>query len=68
MINLERVCQNPRLVHELYKSCETMLCIIDESDGVAGFHQNGETAFWGELECVEAMEKAVTEAEGEGRQ
>ncbi|MCX8914778.1 hypothetical protein [Vibrio parahaemolyticus] len=33
-----------------------VLAIVDESDGVAGYHQNGDIAVWSEFSEIEAAE------------
>ncbi|MBB3010684.1 hypothetical protein [Cupriavidus alkaliphilus] len=41
-----------------------MLAIVDDSEGVAGYHRNGEVAAWGEFEEVSAARDAVAQATG----
>jgi len=48
---------------ELYEACKALMAIVDESDGVAGYHLNGEIATWGEFECAAAARAAIAKAE-----
>lgn len=43
------------MVERLEKIEESISTIIDNSEGVGGYHLNGELAFWGEFELSELL-------------
>ena len=47
---------------DLLKALQGMMVIIDNSDGVEGYHHNGDIAAWGEFEEVEAAFDAIAKA------
>lgn len=48
---------------ELLAACEDLLAIVRQSEGVAGYHLNGEVARWDELKAVAQMVEAVNNTE-----
>ena len=46
-------------VTKLVEALEGFLSIVDESEGVAGYHLNGDIAKWGEFEEVAMAEEAL---------
>ena len=42
-----------------------MLSIINDSDGVSGYHLNGDIAVWGEFPEVDAARAAIAKATGQ---
>lgn len=51
-----------RLVDELIEACGQMLDIINESQGIVGWHLNGDVLLWSQCEQVQMMEDAVAAA------
>ena len=51
---------------DMLRALESVLSLIDESSGVAGYHFNGDVATWGELALREEIEAAIKKARGEG--
>ena len=49
---------------ELMAALEGLLDIVGESDGVSGYHLNGDIAEWGEFEELNAAYDAVNKANG----
>ncbi len=49
---------------ELLKSLESLLDITAESQGVAGWHLNGDIAEWGEFEEVSSAYELIKRIEG----
>ena len=49
---------------ELLAALEGLLDIVGESDGVSGYHLNGDIAEWGEFEELNAAYDAVNKANG----
>ena len=49
---------------ELLAALEGLLDIVGESDGVSGYHLNGDIAEWGEFEELNAAYDAVNKAKG----
>lgn len=49
---------------ELLKSLESLLDITAESQGVAGYHLNGDVAGWGEFEAVSSAYELIKQIEG----
>ena len=43
----------------------SMLSIISESNGISGWHLNGNIATWGEFQVVIDIEEAIRKARGE---
>ena len=50
---------------DMLRTLESVLALMDESSGVAGYHFNGDVATWGELALREEIEAAIKEARGE---
>ena len=50
--------------HELLAALEGLLDIVGDSDGVSGYHLNGDIAEWGEFEELNAAYDAVNKAKG----
>ena len=50
---------------ELLEALKGLLAITDVSEGVCGYHLNGDLAFWEEFKEVEIAEKAVKKALGQ---
>ena len=50
---------------DMLRALESVLSLIDESSGVAGYHLNGEVATWGELALREELEAAIRKARGQ---
>ena len=50
---------------DMLRALESVLSLIDESSGVAGYHFNGDVATWGELALREELEAVVRKAMGE---
>jgi hypothetical protein len=58
---------NARLIAaapDMLAVCKALLDIIYNSQGVAGWHMNGDVATWDEFEDVGALEAAIAAAEG----
>jgi hypothetical protein len=53
--------QNAKLLEAL----RGLFDIVSDSNGVAGYHLNGDIATWGEFDEVEFAEQAIAEAEGQ---
>ena len=49
---------------ELLAALECLLDIVGDSDGVSGYHLNGDIAEWGEFEELNAAYDAVNKANG----
>ena len=49
---------------DMLRALESVLSLIDESSGVAGYHFNGDVATWGELALREEVEAAIKKARG----
>lgn len=49
---------------ELLAALEGLLDIVGDSDGVSGYHLNGDIAEWGEFEKLNAAYDAVNKANG----
>lgn len=49
---------------ELLAALECLLDIVGDSDGVSGYHLNGDIAEWGEFEELNAAYDAVNKAKG----
>jgi len=49
---------------ELLKSLESLLDITADSQGVAGYHLNGDVAEWGEFEEVSSAYELIKRIEG----
>ena len=47
---------------ELLEALKGLLAITNDSEGVCGYHLNGDLAFWKEFKEVEIAEKAVKKA------
>ena len=50
---------------DLLEALEELASVIDESEGVAGWHLNGAVARWDEFDCVQKIEVAIKKARGE---
>ena len=59
-INDELVAMNK----ELLAALEGVMSIVDESNGVSGYHMNGDIADWGEFEEVGLAYDAIAKAKG----
>ena len=56
---------NARLIAaapDMLAVCEALLDIIYNSQGVAGWHRNGDVATWDEFEAVAELEAAIAKA------
>ena len=49
---------------ELLEVAKRMVDLMYESDGLAGYNHNGETAHWETLKVFHDMQKAINKAEG----
>lgn len=49
---------------ELLDVINGILSIVDESEGVTGFHLNGDVAPWGEFEWIDTARAVAAEANG----
>ena len=49
---------------ELLAALEGLLDIVGDSDGVSGYHLNGDIAEWGEFEELNAAYDAINKANG----
>ena len=47
---------------ELLEALISVLNIMNDSDGVAGYHLNGDIASWGEFEEIKQAEQAIKKA------
>jgi hypothetical protein len=47
------------------EALEGLFAIINDSNGISGYHKNGDIAAWGEFEEVEKAEAALKAAKGE---
>ena len=61
----EKVAQMMAAAPDMLEALESVLSLIDESSGVAGYHLNGEVASWGELDIREELEATIRKARGE---
>lgn len=50
---------------DLVEALEAMLGIVNNSEGVTGWHRNGDVATWDEFEEVDIAEAALAKALGE---
>lgn len=50
---------------DMLEALESMLSIISESNGISGWHLNGNIATWGEFQVVIDIEEAIKKARGE---
>ena len=49
---------------DLLKALESILAIAADSQGVAGYHLNGDIAEWDEFECVDEAYKLIKQLKG----
>jgi hypothetical protein len=55
-------------VAEAQEACRAMLAYVEESDGIMGWHMNGDIMEWSDCDAVPMMERAVAaKHEAEGR-
>lgn len=50
---------------ELLEALEELASVIDESEGVAGYHMNGTVAQWDGFDCVQKIMSVIKKARGE---
>ena len=50
---------------ELLEALQGLLAIVGDSQGVAGYHLNGEIATWGEFDEIDDARVAIAKALGE---
>ena len=61
----EKTAHQIKAIPDMLRALESVLSLIDESSGVAGYHLNGDVATWGELALREELEAVVRKARGE---
>ena len=49
---------------ELLEALEELTSVINESEGVAGYHMNGAVAQWDEFDCVQKIMSVIKKARG----
>ena len=50
---------------ELLEALKGLLAIVNESEGVHGYHLNGDTAYWSEFEEIRFAEMVINKALGD---
>ena len=60
----EKTAHQIKAIPDMLRALESVLSLIDESSGVAGYHLNGEVATWEELGIREEVEAAIKKARG----
>lgn len=49
-----------RKVETMYSEVRALLTIVDETEGVVGYHLNGAIAAWGEIECIDDLRVSLS--------
>ena len=61
----EKTAHQIKAIPDMLEALESMLSIISESNGISGWHLNGNIATWGEFQAVIDIEEAIKKARGE---